>query len=216
MSALAFDSTPGGALYGTTEYGGTSGLGTVFKVGLWANFGVETVLHNFGGAAAVPADGAYPTAQLLMHAGNFFSTTSEGGASTNCTGGCGTIFSIAPAGLPYFTTYSFTGSVSGNTHGDGANPFAGLAWIGYPGYVFAGTTYAGGNSSSCAGGCGTVFIASPAGVELPTVHRFKMSQGYGPVAEPTVVPIISPTHTLYGTTSGGVGAGGNGTLFSIW
>ena len=96
MSALAFDSTPGGALYGTTEYGGTSGLGTVFKVGLWANFGVETVMHNFGGAAAIPPDGAYPTAQLLMNAGNFFSTTSEGGTSANCTGGCGTIFKILP------------------------------------------------------------------------------------------------------------------------
>jgi uncharacterized repeat protein (TIGR03803 family) len=209
MGALAFDASPGGALYGTTEYGGTSGLGAVFKVGLWANFGVETIKHNFAGG---PADGAYPTARLLMHAGTFFSTTSEGGASTNCTGGCGTLFNITPSGTEALG-YSFAGGA------DGANPLGGLAWVGPPGNKFVGTTYAGGNSSSCAGRCGTVFVASyPAESALSTPrYRFTMNHsGYGPAAEPTVVPPGSGPHTLYGTTSGGVGAYGNGTIFSIW
>jgi uncharacterized repeat protein (TIGR03803 family) len=49
-----------GNLYGTTAGGGTTGLGTVFKLGTKGN---ETVLYNFTGANG---DGANPNAGLVL------------------------------------------------------------------------------------------------------------------------------------------------------
>jgi uncharacterized repeat protein (TIGR03803 family) len=68
-----------GNFYGTTRSGGTSNLGTVFKI---TPSGVETVLHTFAGA---PADGSTPSAALVLASdGNFYGTTATGG--TNNTG----------------------------------------------------------------------------------------------------------------------------------
>jgi uncharacterized repeat protein (TIGR03803 family) len=75
-----------GALYGTTYTGGTSQLGTVFR--LVPAAGVpwsETVLHNFTGP-----DGQYPSSALVFDAGSFYGATEYGG-----TGGAGTIFELA-------------------------------------------------------------------------------------------------------------------------
>jgi uncharacterized repeat protein (TIGR03803 family) len=75
-----------GNLYGTTEFGGTSSRGTVFKLDAT---GKETVLHSFAG---YPTDGSYPFAGLVRDAaGNLYGTTLGGGAS-----GLGTVFKIAP------------------------------------------------------------------------------------------------------------------------
>jgi uncharacterized repeat protein (TIGR03803 family) len=76
-----------GALYGTTEFGGTNctvhdGCGTVFSI---APSGNETVLHSFGGSG----DGAYPEAGLLNVKGTIYGTTSGGGANNY-----GAVFSL--------------------------------------------------------------------------------------------------------------------------
>jgi uncharacterized repeat protein (TIGR03803 family) len=81
-----------GALYGTTQYGGTASLGTVFELtrptvtgGAWT----ETVLHSFTGENG---DGATPVAALVMSStGVLYGTTSGGG-----TAGKGTVFAVAP------------------------------------------------------------------------------------------------------------------------
>ena len=66
-----------GNLYGTTQYGGTTGGGTVFKVDTAGN---ETVLYSFCVASAC-ADGVWPLAGLVQDAaGNLYGTTDEGGA----------------------------------------------------------------------------------------------------------------------------------------
>src|ERR1700683_3139460 len=44
-----------------------------------------------------------------------------------------------------------------------------------------GTTWGGGTSPACNGGCGTVFKVTPAGT-LTTLHSFSMSDGAYPVA----------------------------------
>jgi uncharacterized repeat protein (TIGR03803 family) len=83
-----------GNLYGTTAYGGTSNVGTVFKLD---KTGKETALYSFTGRA----DGALPVAGLIRDAaGNLYGTAYYGGdlSGSPCAGlgGCGVVFKIAP------------------------------------------------------------------------------------------------------------------------
>ena len=81
-----------GALYGTTQSGGSADLGTVFKLTPPATTGggwTERVLHSFSGENG---DGATPLAALVPGAnGVLYGTTSTGG-----TAGHGTVFAVAP------------------------------------------------------------------------------------------------------------------------
>ena len=64
------------SLYGTTEFGGASDNGVVFKLD---PTGKETVLHSFAGP---PADGSTPYSGLTRDfAGDLYGTTQIGGAS---------------------------------------------------------------------------------------------------------------------------------------
>jgi uncharacterized repeat protein (TIGR03803 family) len=79
-----------GALYGTTEYGGAEGHGTVFELvppaspgGIWT----ETILHSFTGGA----DGGNPNGLTLGPDGTLYGTNNEGGAN-----GVGTVFALTP------------------------------------------------------------------------------------------------------------------------
>src|SRR6516165_1696480 len=79
-----------GNLYGTTEAGGTSNLGTVFKLDA---SGAETILHSFTGAP----DGANPKAGLALDAvGNLYGTTAKGGITGGVCApfGCGVVFQV--------------------------------------------------------------------------------------------------------------------------
>jgi uncharacterized repeat protein (TIGR03803 family) len=81
-----------GNLYGTTNQGGASGFGTVFKLD---KNGKETLLHTFTGAGG---DGAFPYDDLVRDAkGNLYGPTFSGGSS-NCNGGagCGIVFMLTP------------------------------------------------------------------------------------------------------------------------
>ena len=100
-----------GNFYGTTQAGGTSGSrGTVFTI---TPAGTLTTLHSFSSSGS---DGRYPDAGLVQSSdGNFYGTTSSGGTSTNCNGGCGTVFEISAQ------TYSWTINSSGSiTSGQGS------------------------------------------------------------------------------------------------
>ena len=85
--ALLFDSS--GSLYGTTYYGGTNGVGAVYKLspstaGEWN----ESVLYSFKDDGI---DGNSPIANLVFGGGsNLYGTTSEGGL------GSGVIFKLSP------------------------------------------------------------------------------------------------------------------------
>lgn len=95
-----------GNLYGTTDSGGTSGMGTVFKM---TPSGAVTTIHNFSGL-----DGQNPDGGLVLGTdGNFYGTTRFGGTSN-----LGTVFKITPAGV-LTTLHSFSGS-------DGSEPRPGL------------------------------------------------------------------------------------------
>ncbi|HEY1428001.1 MAG TPA: choice-of-anchor tandem repeat GloVer-containing protein, partial [Candidatus Tumulicola sp.] len=78
-----------GNLYGTTNGGGTNGLGTVFEV---STSGGEKALYSFAGGN----DGSGPQSPLVELKGQLYGTTYQGGG-TGCSGsGCGTIFTLTP------------------------------------------------------------------------------------------------------------------------
>ena len=171
-----------GNLYGTSNNGGTSGQGSVFKV---TPGGVLTTLYSFCSQPNC-ADGSAPFTVLALGTdGNFYGTTQNGG-----TAGMGTVFKITSGGV-FTVLHSFSGT-------DGNGPDAGLA-LGSDGN-FYGTTFAGGSSTSCSNGCGTIFKITPGGA-LTALHSFSESDGFGPVA-----PLIQAKDgNLYGTAY----AGGN-------
>jgi uncharacterized repeat protein (TIGR03803 family) len=82
-----------GNFYGTTYEGGTATAGAVFKV---AASGTYTTLYSFTGGS----DGAYPYAPPVEgNDGNFYGTTTAGGNTVACGGGCGTIYKITTKGV---------------------------------------------------------------------------------------------------------------------
>ena len=124
-----------GELYGTTQYGGSANLGTVFKIN---SAGALTTLWNFCKESGCP-DGDRPVAGLtVVPGGNLYGTTYGGGAHNG-----GVIFKITPAGA-LTVVHSFCGSFG---CADGLNPEAPLL-LATDGNLY-GTTVLGG-----VGGCG--------------------------------------------------------------
>jgi uncharacterized repeat protein (TIGR03803 family) len=184
-----------GNLYGTTEIGGASGFGTVFKV---SKNGKETVLYSFTGTAG---DGVAPLAGLVQDASsNLYGTTAGGGAS-----GFGTVFQVSKTGKET-VLYSFTG-----TGGDGATPQAGLVRDA-KGTLY-GATFGGGAS-----GHGTVFMLDKTGKETVLYSFSGGTDGGNPYFG---YLIRDGAGNLYGTTqvggdtSGGCGSGGCGVVFKL-
>jgi uncharacterized repeat protein (TIGR03803 family) len=91
---------------------------------------------------------------------------------------------------------------------DGASPYAGLVQA--TDGNFYGTTYAGGTSGNCQGGCGTVFRITAAGT-LTTLHSFDWYDG----ASPTGALVQGNDGNFYGTTYGGGADPHYGTVFKI-
>ncbi len=193
-----------GNLFGTTLYGGTNNLGSIFKLYAddhQASGYAESVLYSFSGT-----DGQGPQADLVMDAsGNLYGTTANGGfigASGNGGGTAnGTVFRITPnsAQPPAYTQsvlYSFTDL-------DGAHPYAGLI-LDASGNLYGTTTNGGTNNQ------GTVFKISANGTES-VLHSFGDStDGRVPIAS----VIIDANGNLYGTTNLG-GDYGYGTVFKL-
>lgn len=171
----------GGVLYGTTMSGGTSNFGTVYRV---SSLGAEHVLYNF----AVDNKGQVPESRLIVVNGLLYGTT-HGGGGTDCTGGCGTAFKIAPSGNER-GIYGFTGS------SDGQYPIGGLTALRGR---FYGTTSAGGCGASLCGGscsCGTIFALSISGEERP-LHIFAGPNADGAFPQSALTYLNG---TFYGVT----------------
>jgi len=207
--ALVFD--PAGNLYGVTSSGGgvgertcgQGGCGLVFRLtpganGRWS----QTILYRFQGKA----DGANPTAKLLLDSGgHLYGTTAYGGDISGSLG-YGVAYEIAEGagGWRESVLYTFT---------DGADG-------GYPGPVIFdsvgnlyGVTSSGGSGTGCNGfPCGTVFelVSSGAGWTERVVYNFNGSDGQAPLGKLT----FDATGNLYGTTGYG-GTGDFGTVFQL-
>jgi uncharacterized repeat protein (TIGR03803 family) len=177
-----------GALYGTTEIGGTidtdncpEGCGTVFSVD--PGTGAETVVYSFKGTP----DGAFPVAGLTYQNGLLYGTTSEDGPNT-CPypdSGCGTVFAIDPTTGAEAILYSFTKNGK-----QGEFPAGTLV---YQNGTLYGTTEQGGPKQ-----VGNVFAVNATTGAATDLYNFTgVPNGEFPVAGPTYV-----NGNLFGTTQG--------------
>ena len=178
-----------GNIYGTTMAGGSSNLGTVFRID--ALTGSLSTLTSFNGT-----NGSSPLAGVTIDAqGNIYGTTYSGGGMY----GRGTVYEIA-AGTNVLTTLA---TFDGNTNG--GYPIGGLV-LDAKGNLY-GTT-----SQGTAGGGGSLFqIAAGTGV-LTTLATF----GGGTMgAQPTGNLTIDAQGNIFGTTYKPTGGNVNGTVFEL-
>ena len=199
---------PSGDFYGTLQAGGADltlcggyGCGTFFKITPSCTL---TTLYSFCSLTNC-TDGSVPLTNLVQATnGDFYGTTSSGGANCIAAGGCGTVFKITPSGA-LTTLYSFCSQTNCT---DGEFPFVGL--IQASNGNFYGTALYGG-----ANGYGAVFKLTPSGT-LTTLHSFDNTDGSEPLK------LVQATNgDFYGTTAEGganttlCGGVGCGTLFRI-
>jgi uncharacterized repeat protein (TIGR03803 family) len=200
LAGLIFDGA--GNLYGTTELGGRSGLGTVFelspaKAGKWK----ETILHAFQGTP----DGSNPIAGLVFSGGILYGTTYSGGDSTcGVVGGCGTVFQLASNGSKWTETiiHSFQGR-------DGIETLA-TPVFDQTGSLY-GTTFEGGSGSCDV--CGTAFELTPVGHnnwQETVLHDFGSKSG--DAGTPVSGVILNKSGKLFGTTT----LGGNDNAGAVY
>jgi uncharacterized repeat protein (TIGR03803 family) len=221
-----------GIFYGTSYYGGTNGVGTIFRI---ASAGQLGLLHTFG-----TTDGAYPSGPLIQATdGNFYGTTVNGGIDSD-----GTVFKMTPAGV-LTTLYKFCsltkcadgdlpfgpllqaadGNFYGTTEGGGANN-SGVAFKITPTGTFT-AFYSFCSQSNCADGngvdgliqgadgnfygvakfggansAGTVFRLSPGGT-LTTLYSFCSLTSCADGNEPAATLVQATDGDFYGTTTGG-------------
>ena len=181
-----------GALYGTTQAGGTSNFGTVFKMN--ANGSAYSILHRFTGGTN---DGRVAYGGLVQASGGVLcGTTYYGGAADS-----GTIFKVNTNGLNYVVLRSFTS-------GGERQPFSGLV---ASSNILYGTTRYGGTLDG-----GTVFRVNTDGTGYTVLHRFSSIEGDG--SQPQAPVLIGTDGALYGSTWGGGYAmnGVSGTLFKLF
>ena len=184
LGGVVLDKT--GNLYGTTNIGGVSNRGTVFKV---TPAGAETVLYSFSGGS----DGCNPDAGVVIGKKNALYGTTPACGTKNY----GTVFEVTQSGTQT-TLHTF------NLDGiDGIQPYSGLV-LDKAGN-FYGTTYEGGANDG-----GTVYKLTPKGVET-ILHSFSFdgTEGYYPQSS----VIFDKLGNLYGTTT--YGNANLGTVYEI-
>jgi uncharacterized repeat protein (TIGR03803 family) len=178
----------GNTLYGTAQYGGSFGDGTVFAVN--TNGTGFTTVHSFtrtgqnSSGAYTNGDGTHPYAGLILSGNTLYGTAKDGGSF-----GYGTVFAVNTNGTGFTTLHDFG---SGSYSSDGRNPIAGLILSGNTLYL---TSF-------------SVFALNTDGTGFTTLHDFGGSDGDYPWA------VILSGNTLYGTAASG-GSSGNGTVFSL-
>jgi uncharacterized repeat protein (TIGR03803 family) len=179
-----------GNLYGTTRYGGSADLGTVFEVTAEGSY---SVLHSFAGQ---PTDGSFATAGLTLDGqGNIYGAAFGGGAH-----GSGMVFELTPG-----SNGSWQETVLFNFPEQMVrcqSPFSNVLLDG-EGNLY-GTTYSGG-----AYGYGCIYSISSEGT-LTILHTF----GEHPDGSQPFGNVLFSGGDLYGTTEFG-GTHSGGTVFKF-
>ena len=175
----------GGILYGMTLWGGSEGLGTIFRINTdGSDF---NLIHNFTGNTD---DGSYPHASLCGSGNTLYGTTREGGAHYD-----GTIFSMEKDGNNFRVLHSFSGGQQGRF------PFCTLT---QNNHMLYGTTFYGGEYDK-----GTIFQIDTSGGNFTILHSFEDSNGQNPVSS-----LLLNDSKLYGVAPPGASIAG-GILFAF-
>lgn len=177
-----------GNLYGVTPFGGTSGVGVLYRL---SENGTFTILHSFRGGTT---DGSYPYGSVVLdESGNLYGTTYFGGSD-----GDGTIWKMSKTGKE-IVLHSFAGSPS-----DGCTPTAGVA------RDSKGNLY--GVASCGAYNHGALYELGATG-SLTLLHSFNGSDGDSPLGE----VVWTPKGMLFGTTrQGGSGSDCTSGCGTVW
>ncbi len=170
-----------GNFYGTTQAGGSTSGGTIFKI---TPAGVLTTLYVFGSHAG---DGQSPLANLVQDSsGVLYGTTASGGLAA------GTAFRVitdgSAAGTTLTTLYSFLNSTNGGA------PDCPLV-LDADGNLY-GMTDLGGTSGGDSSNSGTLFQVTPAGA-ITTFYSFGTKPGEG---QPHAGLVRGTDGAYYGTT----------------
>ena len=172
-------------LYGMTLYGGTNGMGTIFKIK--PDGSGFTKLYDFTGSAS----GRNPYGSLFSDGIYLYGMTSSDGAKHG-----GTIFRIMPDGTGFVILLDFDDVKTGSS------PWSTLISDGT--FLYGMTEYGGSNGS------GTIFKIKPNGSGFAKLLDFdNSSNGSTPDGS-----LISDGTFLYGMTLFG-GTNNNGTIFKI-
>ena len=189
-----------GALFGTTQYGGSYDHGVLYTVTTnGANFQNLHAWNPTSGNGFVNYDGLNPVNQLLLVGPTLYGTALGGGSFTR-----GTVFAMETNSPGSFRILHYFPDVSGSnaTNTDGGNPYGGLVLVSNTLY---GTTVTGGKY-----GNGTVYGVSTDGLSFTNLHDFTGgndgSSSHG--------GLVASGNTLYGCAQAG-GTAGLGTLFSL-
>jgi len=158
-----------------TTQGGTSNAGAIFQL---TTAGVVAVLYSF---KADGADGIFPTGVIQGSDGNFYGTTSYGGAN-----GCGSVYEVTPAGVETLV-FSLPCPVS-STSGIGPSTLT----QGSDGNFYFATGRGGANN------LGAVFHVAQSGAEV--IYSF---QGGSDGAYPATRLLEGSDGNFYGETWGG-------------
>lgn len=195
-----------GDFYGTTYNGGAQNSGAVFKI---TPTGVLTILYSFCSQTNC-TDGSNPYGGLVQGSdGNFYGTTSLGGATATAVGaGSGTVFQITPGGS-FTTLYSFCSQMNCS---DGIGPRAGLVQ-GSDGN-FYGTTFEGGTTFYGTNAGGTIFRISSTGA-FTTIYNFCSQNSCLDGEAPGAPLVLGSDGNFYGTTGSSGANYQGGTVFKI-
>jgi uncharacterized repeat protein (TIGR03803 family) len=183
-----------GSLYGTTYFGGTNSLGTVFKLTPTGNGGfTNKILKSFTG---INGDGANTACKLIVGVdGWLYGTTYNGGSNS-----VGVAFKVQTNGAGFTNLHTFS-----NISTDSAHPLAGLVQ-GTNGLLF------GVSSNGAVSARGAIFRLNTNGAAYTTLHSFTGTSGDG--MYPVANLVCDTNNVLYGVTLAG-GANGLGTIFKV-
>lgn len=204
--ALVFDTAHN--LYGTTEQGGVYNQGTIFELSPGTGSGwIETVLHSFGSGS----DGSDPKNGLAIDAaGNLYGTTYYGGSNKACkyagaAYSCGTAFELSPTAggtWTYSVLYNF-----GQGSGDGYFPWSSLI-LDAAGNLYGQCTY---GSKYGKGVLYELSLSHGSWTERQLHAWGNKDDGTYPYGG----MVFDAAGNMYGTSSGGGGHGGLGTVFEF-
>jgi len=177
----------GPTLYGMTTYGGSSNLGTIFKIGLdGTGF---SLLHSF---ASGGSDGYLPEGSLIQDGSTLYGMTAYDGSSDG-----GTVFKVGIDGTGYSLLHTFTGGAS-----EGRVPYGSL--------IQSGSTLYGMTAGGGSGDIGTIFKIGTDGTGFSLLHSFTGGDGGSPNGS-----LIQSGSTLYGMTRIRGSFYDSGTVFQI-